>query len=82
MKSIKELVKRKEKLYFEVNHKDTKEFLRYLKHYTVKWSDGSVIDINEEFDSHRKILIGIEYKDMPVYTDRTDASAESSCSSA
>ena len=63
MKSIKELVKRKEKLYFEVDHKDTKEFLRYLKHYTVKWSDGSIIDINDEFDSHRKILIGIEYKD-------------------
>lgn len=63
MKSIKDLVKRKEKLYFEVDHKDTQEFLRYLKHYSVKWSDGSDIDINKEFDQYRKVLIGIEYKD-------------------
>ena len=61
MKSIKEIINRNMRVYFEVENNDLKEFLQYLKDNSVRWQNESLINVDNDIKRCNKKCIGIEY---------------------
>ena len=52
MKTVKEILKGKNQVWFKLDKEDKLEFLQYLKHNGCVWVSGESIDINKDKCSH------------------------------